>query len=161
MQKQGLGAESQLLTGLALIIGGKNTFGKTGDINPPDFEYEVVDEQITGIPKSPRLKFTVWDASAHFLDSIAKGEDFLLSGNIRAEDAVDAPLSMAIGHKLIKTKLVTKEGDRTGREFEIRVDTYIEKVNGEQTVKWNRKGVHLSYGSGDNLLKAFATNMGI
>jgi len=161
MQKQGLGAEAQLLTGLALVIGGKNTFGKTGDVAPPDFEYEVVDEQITGIPKSPRLKFTVWDASQHYLNSIANGEDFLLKGNIRGEDSVDKPLSMAISHRMVSSKLVTKEGDKTGREFEVIVDAYIEKVDGDQTVKWNRQGVHLSYGSGDNLLQTFAKNLGI
>jgi len=50
MTKTGLGANSQILSGLSILIGGKNTFGFTGDgTKQPEFEFELINEESTGM----------------------------------------------------------------------------------------------------------------
>jgi len=52
MDKNGLGKPSQGLTGLSILIGGKNTFGFTGDgTKGPEIEFNMMDEESTGLVK--------------------------------------------------------------------------------------------------------------
>lgn len=159
MTKAGLGATGHALTGLAVIIGGKNTFGKTGDVKPLEVEYEVVNEESTGLIKSPMVTITVYDLSKHYLSAISRGEDIILKGNVR-DEGKDLPVSIALSGQMHKMSPEFKEGEQTGRTFEIRADNYIEKINNEETIKWNRDKLDLVIGGDSvNLLEDFGKNI--
>jgi len=138
MTKNGLGADAQLLTGLSIMIAGKNTFGYTGDgTKAPEFEFETVNEQSTGLVKQPKMTLEVLDLSAEYVTHIANGEPFVLKGNIR-KDGEDKPLVVTVQGEVMKTSGELKEGDATKRTFEIRVDMYTEVVDGKETISYVR-----------------------
>jgi len=67
MQKDsGLGSSGQVLTGLALVIDGRNTFGETGEVKMPDWEFLVVNEESTGIVKSPKVTVPTQSTSRRY-----------------------------------------------------------------------------------------------
>lgn len=159
MNKSGLGAPAQNMTGLAIVIGGKNTYGKTGDIKIPDWEFEVVNEESTGVPKSPKMTLPVHDLSPEYISAIQEGESIVLKGNIR-EDGEDVPYVVTMTMQLQKIGTEIKEGETVKRNLEGRIDTFEETVNGNQTVKYNRGALELVLGgNGTNLLEKFASNI--
>jgi hypothetical protein len=158
MTKQGLGATGQVLQTLSIVIGGKNTFGKTGEFKPLDIEYEVVNEEITRLIKSPHITIGVADLGQHYIDAFMRREPFILKGSI-GDEGKDIPLMITISGQIHKMKNNIKVGDSIGREFNIRVDTYIERVDGEETMRWNRETMFLGYGGNSiNVLENIAKN---
>lgn len=146
MTKNGLGAEAQLLTGMSIMIAGKNTFGYTGDgTKAPEFEFETVNEQSTGLVKQPKMTIEVLDLSAEYITHIASGLPFVLKGNTR-KDGEDTPLLVTVQGELMKTSGEIKEGDATKRTFEIRVDMYSEIVNGVPSIVYTREPYSLVLG---------------
>ena len=158
MNKSGLGGAGQVLTGLAIVIGGKNTFGFC-DVKVPDWEYEVVDENSTGIPKSPKITLDVYDLGAEYISAVQSGESIVVKGNIRTEND-DVPYTATMTLQLHKIGTELKEGEKTKRTLEARVDTFEETVDGKQTIKYNRKALELVVGGdGVNLLEKFGSNV--
>jgi len=146
MTKQGLGADAQLLTGLSIMIGGKNTFGYTGDgTKPPEFEFETVNEQSTGIVKQPKMTLEVLDLNPLYVTHIASGLPFVLKGNIR-KDGEDKPLLVTVQGTLLKMSGELKEGDATKRTFELRVDMYNELVDGLPGIVYTREPYNIILG---------------
>jgi len=138
MTKNGLGQPSQNLTGLSIMIGGKNTFGYTGDgTKAPEFEFETVNEDSTGIVKQPKMTLEVLNLGVEYIAHITAGLPFVLKGNIR-EDGEDKPLLITAQGQLHKMGQDIKEGDATKRTFELRVDMYSEVVDGVPTIVYNR-----------------------
>lgn len=139
MDKNGLGQPSQNLTGLSILIGGKNTFGYTGDgTKAPEFEFETVNEQSTGIIKVPKMTLEVENLGAEFIAHIASGLPFVLKGNIN-EDGENKPLVITAQGQKHKMSSEVKVGDATKRVFEIRVDMYTELVNNIPTIVYTRQ----------------------
>lgn len=158
MTKQGLG-NSSTLTGLSVLVAGKNTFGKTGDVKLPEWEYEVVDEESIGIPKSPKITLPIFDLNQTIIQAIKNGETIVLKGNVR-DEGEDKPIQISLTMQLHKMSPEFKEGDKVGRTFEGRIDTFEETYDGKQTVKYNRGSLELILGGdGKNLLEKFATNV--
>ena len=146
MTKNGLGADAQLLTGLSIMIAGKNTFGYTGDgTKAPEFEFETVNEQSTGLVKQPKMTLEVLDLGAEYIAHIASGLPFVLKGNTR-KDGEDKPLLVTVQGELMKTGGELKEGDATKRTFEIRVDMYNEVVDGIPTIVYTREPYNIILG---------------
>ena len=138
MGKNGLGKSGQILTGLSVLFGGKNTFGFTDEgTKQPEWEFEVVDEESTGIVKQPKMTIAVKNLGPQYIKHVALGEPIVLRGNIR-DDGEDKPLSITVEGPLIKMSGEIKEGDSTKREFEIRVDRYQEVVDYNETIIYNR-----------------------
>ncbi|MBL0702561.1 MAG: phage major tail tube protein [Sulfurospirillum sp.] len=159
MNKNGLGSPAQNMSGLSIVIGGKNTFGKTGDIKIPDWEFEVVNEESTGIPKSPKITLPVHDLGAEYISAVQNGESIVLKGNIR-EDGEDKPYVVTMTLQLHKIGTEIKEGESVKRNLEGRIDTFEETVDGKQTIKYNRSSLELIVGGdGKNLLEKFASNV--
>jgi len=157
--KQGLGNTGSVLSGLTIVMGGKNTFGKTGDVKLPEWEFEVVDEESTGIPKSAKISIQVHDMSGSYLSAMMAGESFIIKGNIR-ENGVDVPYSATMNCQLHKVGTDTKEGEYISRTLEGRIDNFEEVVSGSQTVKYSREKLELILGgNGVNLLEKFAKNV--
>lgn len=158
MTKQGLGATGQVLQTLSIVMDGKNTFGKTGEFKPLDIEYEVVNEESTRLIKSPHITIGVEDLGQHYIDAFMRGEPFVLKGSI-GDEGKDIPLMITLSGQIHKMKNNIKVGDSIGREFDVRVDTYIERVDGRETMRWNRETMFLSYGgNGINVLENIAKN---
>jgi len=138
MTKAGLGQSAQNLTGLSIMIGGKNTFGFTDEgTKAPAFEFETVNEDSTGIVKQPKMTLAVKNLGAEYIAHISAKLPFILKGNIR-DDGEDKPLLITVQGQLHKMSGEMKEGDSVKREFEIRVDMYSEIVNGIPTIVYNR-----------------------
>jgi len=158
IDKAGLGATGDALTGMSIIVGGKNTFGKTGEVKLPEWKYIIQNEESTGLPESVMMEITIHDMSQHYIAAFAKGEDILLKANLRNEGK-DIPFTAALSGQVHEISSPFKEMDNAGRTFKIRLDNYIEKVAGEETVKWNCKKLHLEFGGdGNNLLSDYANN---
>lgn len=138
MTKTGLGASSQNLTGLSVMIAGKNTLGFTDDSTKvPEFEFETINEESTGIVKPPKMTLGLKNLGQEYLAHIVEGNPFVLKGNIHEGDE-DKALLITIQGQLHKMSSELKEGDSTKREFELRVDLYEETVDGQQTITYNR-----------------------
>ncbi len=138
MTKNGLGLPSQILTGLSIMIAGKNTFGYTDEgTKQPDFEFETVNEESTGLVKQPKMTIAVKNLGAEFITHMSAGLPFVLKGNIR-EDGEDKSLLITAQGQLHKMSGEIKEGDSTKREFELRVDMYSEVVDGLSTIVYSR-----------------------
>jgi len=138
MTKNGLGLPSQILTGLSIMIAGKNTFGYTDEgTKQPEFEFETVNEESTGLVKQPKMTIAVKNLGAEFVAHMSAGLPFVLKGNIR-EDGEDKSLLITAQGQLHKMSGEVKEGDSTKREFEIRVDMYSEVVDGIPTIVYSR-----------------------
>ena len=118
MTKTGLGDTGQILSGLSIILGGKNTFGKTEDIKLPDWEFELVNEESTGLIKSPTITLDVADLAPEYIKAMKDGETFLIKGNIR-EGGVDVPYVASMSCQLHKIGTETKEGEFAKRTLEI------------------------------------------
>ena len=156
--KQGNGATGQIANTMAVIIAGKNTFGKVDDFKAPDWEFEVVDEESTGLVKSPKVTFSLMDLDTRYIKAMKDGEAFILKGNIR-ENGVDVPYSVTMTTQLHKIGTEYKEGENVKREFEARVDTFEEIINGKQTIKYNRDAMELILGGdGVNMMAKIAKN---
>ena len=159
MTKQGLGATGGILSGLSIYIGGKNTFGKTESVKLPDWEFEVVNEESTGLIKSPNISLEVSDLSPAYISAIQNGETFIIKGNVR-EDGRDFPYVATMSVQLHKVGTELKEGDSVKRTLEGRINTFEETYKGSQTVNYNRDGLVLILGgNGKNLLAEFAQNV--
>jgi len=138
MTKTGLGESSQNLTGLAILIAGKNTFGYTDEgTKPPEFEFETINEESTGIVKQPKMTLAVKSLGAEFIAHISAGLPFVLKGNIR-DDGEDKALLITAQGQLHKMGTDIKEGDSVKREFELRLDMYSEIVDGIPTIIYSR-----------------------
>jgi len=138
MDKHGLGASSQALTGLSILLGGKNTFGYTGDgTKAPEFEFVTVDEDSTGIVKAVKMTVEVENLGADYITHMAKGEPFVLKGNV-SDDGSNVPLVATIQGQLHKLSPEFKVGDKVKRQFELRVDLYKELVDGVSTIEYTR-----------------------
>lgn len=161
MTKQGLGATGAVLSGLSVIIGDKNTFGKVDSIKIPDWEFEVVNEESTGIIKSPKTSLSFSDLSPAHIAHIKAGKPFVIRGNIR-ENGKDIPYTATLSMQLHKLGTELKEGDSVKRSFDGRIDSFKEKINNQETVDWNRSTLKLVLGGdGINLLEQFAKNIGV
>jgi len=146
MTKNGLGNDSQLLTGLSIMIAGKNTFGYTGDgTKPPEFEFETVNEQSTGLVKQPTMTLEVLDLHPMYITHIASGAPFILKGNLR-QDGEDTPLLVTVQGEVTKISAEMKEGDAAKRTFELRVDMYTELVNALPSIVYTRSPYSLFLG---------------
>jgi len=146
MQKNGLGQPAQSLTGLSILVGGKNTFGYTGDgTKAPEFEFETVDEDSTGIVKVPKMTLEVENLGAEFIAHIAGGLPFVLKGNIH-EDGVNKPIVITAQGQLHKMGQDVKVGDKVKRTFEIRVDMFSEIVDNIPTIVYTRHPYNLVMG---------------
>jgi len=146
MTKNGLGASAQVLTGLSVLIGGKNTFGYTDEgTKTPEFEFEVVNEESTGIVKPPKMTVAFNDLSVTHIAHISAGLPFVLKGNIRV-DGEDKPLVITASGQLHKMGTDIKVGDATKREFEIRLETYSEMVDSVPTIVYSRHPYNLILG---------------
>lgn len=138
MTKHGLGQPAQNLTGLSIMIAGKNTFGYTDEgTKAPSFEFETVNEESTGIVKQPKMTIAVKNLGAEYIAHMSAGLPFVLKGNIR-EDGEDKPLLITAQGQLQKMSGDIKEGDSVKREFEIRVDMYSELVDLIPTIIYSR-----------------------
>ena len=156
--KQGNGKTGQIATTLAIVMAGKNTFGMVDDFKSPDWEFEVVNEESTNIIKSPKVSFSLMDLDPRYIGAMKDGEPFILKGNIR-ENGVDVPYSVTMTTQLHKIGTEIKEGENVKREFEARIDTYEEIINGKQSVKYNRDAMELILGGdGVNLMAKIAKN---
>ena len=146
MTKNGLGASAQALTGLSVLIGGKNTFGYTDEgTKPPEFEFETVNEESTGIVKQPKMTLAFNDLSVTHIAHISAGLPFVLKGNIRV-DGEDKPIVITANGQMHKMATDIKVGDAVKREFEIRLDLYSEVVDGIPTVVYARHPYNLILG---------------
>jgi len=158
--KEGLG-NSSVLTGLAVVVGGKNTFGKTGDVKLPDWEQEVVDDEATGIPKSPKITVPIFDLSEKIIRAFRDEESIVLRGNVR-DEGDDRAVEISFSGQLHKMSPEFKEGEKTGRTFTVRLDVYEEKYNNVVVRKWNRGTLEDDLGGdGKNRLEQFAKNLGV
>jgi len=159
LDKSGLGKTGSVLTGASVIIGGKNTFGKTGEIKPFETKFIVVNEEKTGLIESPMMEIPIDDMDQHFIAEFMKGSDILIKGSLRNEGK-NIPVTMALSGQVHEISPSFKTGDNAGRTFKIRVDNYIEKVDGKETIKWNRQKISLEFGgSGVNVLADFANQV--
>jgi len=159
LDKSGLGKTGSVLTGASVIIGGKNTFGKTGEIKPFETKFIVVNEESTGLIESPMMEIPIDDMDQHFIAEFMKGSDILIKGSLRNEGK-NIPVTMALSGQVHEISPSFKTGDNAGRTFKIRVDNYIEKVDGKETIKWNRQKISLEFGgSGVNVLADFANQV--
>ena len=159
MTKTGLGATGGTLSGLSIYLGGKNTFGMTESVKLPDWEFEVVDEESTGLIKSPKITLEVSDLNATYISAMQAGESFIIKGNVR-EEGRDYPYIASMSCQLHKIGTELKEGDKVKRTLEGRIDTFEETYRGSQSVSFNRKGLKLILGgNGKNLLAEFAKNI--
>jgi len=146
MTKNGLGASAQALTGLSVLIGGKNTFGYTDEgTKTPEWEFETVNEESTGIVKQPKMTLAFNDLSATHIAHISAGLPFVLKGNIRV-DGEDKPMLITATGQLHKMSGEIKVGDAVKREFEIRLDLYSEMVDSIPTVVYSRHPYNLILG---------------
>jgi hypothetical protein len=138
MTKSGLGQASQNLTGLSIMIAGKNTFGYTDEgTKAPEFEFTTVDEESTGILKQPKMTLGVKNLGAEYIAHMSLGLPFVLKGNIR-DDGEDKPLLITVQGQLQKMGSEIKEGDSVKRSFEIRIDMYSEIVDMIPTIIYSR-----------------------
>jgi len=159
LDKSGLGKTGSVLVGASVIIGGKNTFGKTGEIKPFETKFIVVNEESTGLIESPMMEIPIDDMDQHFIAEFMKGSDILIKGSLRNEGK-NIPVTMALSGQVHEINPSFKTGDNAGRTFKIRVDNYIEKVDGKETIKWNRQKIHLEFGgNGVNVLADFANQV--
>lgn len=146
MDKNGLGQPAQNLSGLSILIGGKNTFGYTGDgTKAPEFEFITANEQSTGIVKPPKMTIEVENLGIEFITHMASGLPFVLKGNIN-EDGENKPLVLTVQGQLQKMGQDIKVGDATKRTFEIRVDMYTELVDNIPTIVYTRHPYNLVMG---------------
>ena len=146
MQKNGLGQPSQNLTGLSILIGGKNTFGYTGDgTKAPEFEFETVDDDSTGIVKVPKMTLEVENLGVEFITHIASGAPFVLRGNIH-DDGENKPIMITAQGQLRKLGQEIKVGDKVKRTFEIRIDMYTELIDNIPTIVYTRHPYDLIIG---------------
>jgi len=158
MTKNGLGASAQALTGLSVLIGGKNTFGYTDEgTKTPEFEFETVNEESTGIVKQPKMTLAFNDLSVTHVAHISAGLPFVLKGNIRV-DGEDKPYLITATGQLHKMGQEVKVGDSVKREFEIRLDLYSETVDGVPTVVYSRHPYNLILG-GVPMAPDFSSNV--
>ncbi len=149
MTKTGLGTASQNLTGLSILIAGKNTFGYTDEgTKVPTIEFETINEESTGIVKQPKMTLAIKNLNADYIAHIASGEPFVLKGNIR-EEHEDIPLKITAQGQLHKMEADVKEGDSTKRTFELRLDMYTEEVDGTATVEYSRQPYKIILGGKD------------
>ena len=158
MTKTGLGASSQTITGLSVLIGGKNTFGYTDEgTKTPEIEFEVVNEDSTGIIKQPKMTLAFNDLSVSHITHIASGLPFVLKGNIRV-DGEDKPIVITANGQMHKMTTNTKVGDNAKREFEIRLDLYSEMIDGVPTIVYSRHPYNLILG-GIPMAPDFSSNI--
>jgi len=159
LDKSGLGKTGTVLTGASVMIGGKNTFGKTGEIKPFETKFIIVNEESTGLIESPMMEVPIFDMDQHFVNEFMKGSDILIKGSLRNEGK-NIPVTMAFSGQVHEMSPSFKEGDNASRTFKVRIDNYIEKVDGKETIKWNRQKLHLEFGgSGVNVLEDFANQV--
>ena len=159
LDKSGLGKTGSILVGASVIIGGKNTFGYTGEIKPFETKFIVVNEESTGLIESPMMEIPINDMDQHFVAQFMDGKDILIKGSLRKEGK-NVPVTIAMSGQVHEMSTGFKEGDSAGRTFKIRVDNYIEKVDSKETIKWNRQKIHLEFGgNGVNVLADFANQV--
>ena len=138
MDKNGIGKASQILTGLSILIAGKNTLGYTGDgTKVSDIEFNMVDEESTGIIKPLTMTLEVNNLGAEYITHIATGLPFVLKGNIH-EDGENKSYVVTAQGKLKKMGADIKVGDVTKRTFEITLNMYSEVVDGLPTVVYTK-----------------------
>jgi hypothetical protein len=139
MKEAGLGGSSQNITGLSVLIAGKNTFGYTDDgTKPPEFEFETINGESTGIVKQPQMTLAFKSLGAEFIAHISAGLPFVSKGNIR-DDGEDKPLLITAKGQLHKMGTDIKVGESVKREFELRLDMYSEVVDGIPSIVYSRK----------------------
>ncbi len=138
MDKNGLGKASQILTGMAILIAGKNTLGFTGDgTKVSDIEFNTVDEESTGIIKPLVMTLEVNSLNAEFITHITAGLPFVLKGNIH-EDGENKSYIVTAQGGLKKMAAEVKTGDAVKRTFELNLNMYSEVVDGLPTVVYTK-----------------------
>ncbi len=146
MDKNGMGKPSQNLSGLSILIAGKNTFGYTGDgTKAPEFEFETVNNDSTGIVKPPKMTIEVENLGAEFVTHMASNLPFVLKGNIH-EDGENKGVVITVQGELQKMGQTVKVGDSVKRTLEIRVDLYTEVVDGVPSIVYTRHPYNLVLG---------------
>jgi hypothetical protein len=153
-----LGKSSQTLTGLAILIAGKNTFGTTGDgTTISDIEFETVDGKSTGIVKQITMELEVCNLGAEYITHIASGLPFVLKGNLNI-DGENLPVVEAVQGDLVKMGKDYKEGDKVKRKFTLNVNVYSEVVNNLPTVVYANDPYTIFLG-GINMAPDFTDNI--
>jgi len=138
MDKNGLGKPSQGLTGLSILIGGKNTFGFTGDgTKGPEIEFNMMDEESTGLVKPLTMTLEVENLGAEYITHMATNLPFVLKGNI-SEDGENKPYLITAQGKLKKMGTDIKVGDKVKRTFELTMTMYSEMVDNIPTVVYTK-----------------------
>ncbi len=138
MNKNGLGKPSQSLTGLSILIGGKNTFGYTGDgTKSPTVEFNMIDEESTGIVKPLKMTLEVENLGAEFIAHIFAGLPFVLKGNIH-EDGENKPYLVTAQAKPVKMETGLKVGENSKRTFELNLVMYSELVDNIPTIVYTK-----------------------
>lgn len=146
MDKNGMGKSSQNLSGLSILIAGKNTFGYTGDgTKAPEFEFETVNNDSTGIVKPPKMTIEVENLGVEFITHITSGLPFVLKGNIH-EDGSNKGIVITAQGELHKMGQTVKVGDSVKRTLELRVDLYNEIVENIPTIIYTRHPYNLVLG---------------
>jgi hypothetical protein len=138
MDKNGLGRTAQSLTGLSILIGGKNTFGYTGEATKvSDIEFVMVGEESTGIVKPLTMTLEIFDLGAEYITHIITGLPFVLKGNIH-EGGVNKPYMIAAQGDLKKMGTDIKVGESVKRTFELNISMYSEVVDNLPTVVYHK-----------------------
>ncbi len=138
MTKSGLGKANQALLGLSILIGGKNTFGQTGEkTKVPTFEFNTIDDEPTGIVKRPKMTLEVNNLGAEYIAHMAANLPFVLKGNIE-EDGVSTSYLITAQGSLTQMGTELKEGDKTSRSFELSLNMYSEVVDNVPTIEYVR-----------------------
>lgn len=138
MADSNLGKAGQTLTGLSILIAGKNTFGYTGDGTAiGDIEFETVNDKSTGIVKTLSIELEVCNLGAEFITHIALGLPFILKGNLNI-DGENVGVIETMQGELVKMGKDQKVGDVVKRKMTINLNMYSELVEGLPTVVYVR-----------------------
>lgn len=156
--KQAYGKSAEISTTLALIIGGKNTFGKVDDLKSVTFKQEAIDGRGTGIWSPDDFECSLKDLSAVYAQSLQAGEPFIAKGNISNDDKKNIPYSLTVSIELHEMGTEIKEGEAVKRSLKGRINTYTEVKDGQTTINYNRDSMHLDFGDGKNVMESIANN---
>ena len=133
-----LGHKSQVLTGMSILIGGKTTFGFTGDgTKVSDVEFVEVDGQSIGIIKPLTMTIEVCNLNVNYITHIASNLPVVIKGNIH-QDGANISYVVTLQGALKKMGKDVKIGDIVKRTFELNLNMYNEMVDGVPTINYTR-----------------------
>jgi len=155
--QQAYGNTAMVVGTLALIIGGKNTFGEVDDLKEVVFKQEDIDGRGTGIWSPDDFECTIKNLSASHAQSLNSGDPFIAKGSI-SHNGKNIPYSITVSLELHEVGTGLKEGEEAKRTLKGRINTFSEVIGGEQTINYNRDSMHLDFGDGKNVMENIANN---